>query len=420
MTAPKTPFAATRRSPFCFAFCAASLLLAACGSPASLETTITVDSAGVEIITSDPLRSDATCALDPEPVFAAGDDETDDAQLFTSLRGIARLSDGSVAVADRTSGEVRVFSETGEHLRSMGGRGEGPGEFRDPWYIWVLPGDTLWVGDYRPWRFNVFSPDGQVSRAVQLDPLYPNPSRGGGVLDDGTSVNSKDKRASRRDFRTPDTLVAEVHALDGTSLGTLARMPNGRRGTVSDGPPNLLMYPLFEPFARIDVLGTTIGLAHGSEPEVRVISADGDYRLRRILRWRDRDRAVERADVQAHFDRIRAERADDWRPLDDARVSNELPVNDLFPAIVSLLVGVDGRIWVRRYPRPRDDDELSRRWMVFAPSGDFQCHATLPERFSLYEAGADYVLGNRLGEWDVHQAFMYRVGPPGPVGKATP
>ena len=91
---------------------------------------------------------------------------------FYSLRGMARLSDGSVAVIDRRDQRVRIFSETGEFLRSMGGRGEGPGEFRNPWFLWALPGDTLWVGDYRPQRFNVCSPDGDFLRLVTPDPHY--------------------------------------------------------------------------------------------------------------------------------------------------------------------------------------------------------------------------------------------------------
>ncbi len=76
------------------------------------------------------------------------------------------MSDGSLVGIDRRSAEVRVYDETGLYLRSMGGMGEGPGEFSDAFHLWILPGDTLWVGDYRPWRYNVFSPVGDFLRSV--------------------------------------------------------------------------------------------------------------------------------------------------------------------------------------------------------------------------------------------------------------
>ncbi len=116
---------------------------------------------------------------------------------------VGLLSDGSVAVIDRASEEVRVFGADGRHLVSMGRSGEGPGEFRSAWFLWVLPGDTLWVGDYRPWRYNVFTRDGQFVRAVQMTLPYGNPSRvgGGGQIRPQTlpglrSVATRSQRAS--------------------------------------------------------------------------------------------------------------------------------------------------------------------------------------------------------------------------------
>ena len=67
---------------------------------------------------------------------------------------------------DNGSGEVRIFGADGRHLRSIGGHGEGPGELRVGRYIWVLPGDTLWVGDYRPWRYHVYASTGEFVRTV--------------------------------------------------------------------------------------------------------------------------------------------------------------------------------------------------------------------------------------------------------------
>ncbi len=104
------------------------LLLSACSQQAPSET-ITIDSSGVQIITSTPANSEATCTFSEEPILVIGDDEEDDNQLFSTILGMGRLSDGSVAVVDNQSAEVRIFDASGHHLRSIGQGGEAPGEF---------------------------------------------------------------------------------------------------------------------------------------------------------------------------------------------------------------------------------------------------------------------------------------------------
>ncbi len=196
---------------------------------------IEIDSAGVRIVTIDPLASDAMCSLGEESTFYVGDSEDSDEQWFTRVLGVARLSDGSVAVADDHSMEVRIFDESGAHVRSMGREGEGPGEFKRLWLLWRLPGDTLWVGDYRPWRYQVYTSSGEWIRTVTMDPVYPNPTRGGGgVLANGLSINVRQESAATRDFNTPDKSHVEAHAPDGKLLGILATVRGRSFGQVDD------------------------------------------------------------------------------------------------------------------------------------------------------------------------------------------
>ncbi|MDE2874910.1 MAG: hypothetical protein OXU69_14690 [Gemmatimonadota bacterium] len=68
---------------------------------------VEIDSTGVRRVTIDPSASDAMCSLGEEPTFSVGDDEDHDELWFSRVLGVARLSDGSVAVADDQSREVR-------------------------------------------------------------------------------------------------------------------------------------------------------------------------------------------------------------------------------------------------------------------------------------------------------------------------
>ena len=90
------------------------LALAACVDrppPVERAPPIAIDSAGVEIVASDPLNSDARCTLSQEPTLSIGTIEDDDPYLFFFIRGANRLSDGSIAVMDSGAGEVRIFSQ---------------------------------------------------------------------------------------------------------------------------------------------------------------------------------------------------------------------------------------------------------------------------------------------------------------------
>ena len=389
------------------------LLSLACEGTGPEAGTISTDSAGILIVTSDPLASSAVCPASAEPTLTIGALEGPEPEMLHRVSGVTRLSDGSIAIADDGSSEVRLFDSAGAHRGTMGGRGDGPGEFHNPRGIWALPGDTLWVGDYRPWRFNVFSADGRWVRAVPLNPPYLNPSRQGGVLSAGISVNTRSLAGAMDErFDVWDTLLVELHGADGAWMDVLSKLPNARWGSVSEGADNYSLSPLFEGRPTVDARGGTIAIAN-REPEVRLF--DAGFRLRHILRWTEPGRRVTGADVSAYRDGVRKARREAGRELsefDVANLSEERPVSELFPAVSRVLVGVGGRIWVRPYRSRGDQEPGTQRWMVFDPEEGFRCRVDLTAGLRIFEVGADYVLGRSGGDMDVERVALYGLGPP--------
>ena len=384
-----------------------AVLVAACESRQA-GPAIAFDSAGVRIVASNPLGSDAACAVGEEPLLVVGDREDDPSHLFGRVVGAARLSDGSVAVVDGSAGEVRIFDDTGDHLRSFGGFGDGPGEFRRPWYVWVRTGDTLWVGDYRPWRYNVFAADGQWSRAVELEPVYLNPSRGGGVLSGGALIASRTTGHMSQSFEVPDTLVVEAHGSDGKLAEVLARIPNQRQDVLPGySEDNISIHQLFDSRANASAGGDRIALGTSSEPEVRIL--DSEHRLTTIVRWNAGDRSVRGSDVDDFRDDFRASRASGGRPslVDSMRLSPRRPVADMFPAFDAVLMGNAGRLFVFPYQRPGQPPAGT---MVFGPAGDFMCHLEPKPGFSVLVAGSDYLLGVHRDEMESETVVLYRFG----------
>jgi DNA-binding beta-propeller fold protein YncE len=76
------------------------------------------------------------------------------------LASIAVGPDGSVYVSDSGNARIQVFSPTGAFLRQVGSRGEGEGEFLEPFDLTVDPNGNLYVVDHTRETISKFAPDG--------------------------------------------------------------------------------------------------------------------------------------------------------------------------------------------------------------------------------------------------------------------
>ena len=76
------------------------------------------------------------------------------------VSGLAADSRDNIYILDYATQEIYVFDSEGDFVRTLGGQGDGPGEFRIALGPAIGPGDTLWVGDQSAPRYSIFGPDG--------------------------------------------------------------------------------------------------------------------------------------------------------------------------------------------------------------------------------------------------------------------
>lgn len=391
-----------------------AVLLAACsaGSPATTAITVT-DSAGLAIVTNDLSRLLSTCAIGPEPTLRIGVAEGQPEYELHRVFGAATLSDGRIVLVNQGTQELRFYDSLGTFVGRAGRPGEGPGEFRDAFYLRILPGDTLFVGDYRPWQFLVFDGMGEWIRTVRPTPLYFNPPDVFTVLDDGRMI------FGARATGTPGApgfvlrhLTLALHGAEGGLTDTITTLPNGRWGTTQGS--RLSVYPLFEPFARADARGDRLVVGHGSTPELQVHSVRDSIRLERIIRWTTPDRRVTASDVAAEHRRLTEGFGSDdperrARFLDPL-LTDERPVAEEFPAFSTVRLARDGGIWIREYPRPTES--ARQRWIALVPDGGFRCRVVLPDATELLEIGTDHLLMKEQDDDGVESVARYALQPP--------
>ncbi|HMS03422.1 MAG TPA: hypothetical protein PKE51_10630 [Gemmatimonadaceae bacterium] len=374
------------------------------------------DSSGVAIVANDLTRLDATCTVDPTPAVSIGVDAGQDEDVLHRVFGATRLTDGTIVVVNGGTQELRFFGADGRFLRAAGREGRGPGEFADAFYIHWLPGDTLYVGDYRPFQFLVFGPDGTWVRTVRPTPLYPNSPATMHVLRDGRLMLGEQdafERVQPAAFRER-TMTVVLHASDGTLTDTVAQLPNGRWGQTEVGQRYPWIYPLFESFAVSAARDDRIVLGHASETELRVHRATDGLPLDRIIRWTVGDRTVRPEDISAERARLGAQYPDlapeQRAVLVDPLLSEQRPVADRFPAFGRLRLARDGRLWVRAYPRPQDPPE--HRWLAFGADGRFACTLVTPRYDDVLEFGADYLLTHERDSLGVERVRQYPLSTP--------
>ncbi len=99
-------------------------------------------------------------------------DENDEQKSFLMVEGIDADSRGNIYALAAREYKIQVYSPKGEYLRTIGKKGQGPGELEMPFYILLDKDDNLYVFDYTKSAFVVFSPEGKYIRNISTKGQY--------------------------------------------------------------------------------------------------------------------------------------------------------------------------------------------------------------------------------------------------------
>lgn len=103
--------------------------------------------------------------LTPEQRWASADEGP---EAFAEVRSFGVDRGGRMYILDAQAQVVHVFEPTGAHLRTIGRKGAGPGEFNQANGLVVGADDRLWVYDHANQRITQFDTAGQL---IKVHPL---------------------------------------------------------------------------------------------------------------------------------------------------------------------------------------------------------------------------------------------------------
>jgi hypothetical protein len=120
-----------------------------------------------------PMRAQAEFA--PSERWRIGGDDEDEDEFFGVIMAIDVDAEGNVYLLDAQLHQVMIYDSQGEFLRSVGREGEGPGEFRRPGDMVLLPGGNIGVVQQMPGKIVMLTPEGEP---IDNHP-FPEPKDGG-------------------------------------------------------------------------------------------------------------------------------------------------------------------------------------------------------------------------------------------------
>jgi hypothetical protein len=334
--------------------------------------------------------------------------------LLAGVEDLAVLPDGRIVTTHPREATVRVFDPDGRLIRSLGRRGDGPGEFRGVRQVGYVDG-RIWVEDigrgYLLFDARTYEPVGKVAKGPTSG-FFP------GLTSDSTSFHYNGTGDSAR-----------VGIFDRTGqrrmLIDVARRMTGHHFEVSfaEITPAGMLTGRMVPRTRYSPLSvaTQLGLVPGGR-EIIVLEGSelwngpsGQFTIRRIESSTGRISAP--VTVSLPVRRVTAAEADslikhstppvraprDARSADEYRAKAKVP--PIFPAFQSFTPSADGVLWLTEYARP--DARL-----VVDVAGKPLMRVRLPNGFRVIAVSRTHVWGVTLDTDDLPIILRYRVQPP--------
>jgi hypothetical protein len=388
------------------------------------------DSAGIVIVENLADSVDLTVLrVDSVPLLRLGLTSGTAAEEFGSIAGVARLSSGGIAVADNSALEVRYFTADGDHIRTVGGEGEAPGEYRQIGALGRFAGDSIFVWDAFERRATILSSSGETVRVVSLA-APPGEFRNGVTYPQPALRPVHPALGGEwRSLAVPPRVPPEDLELPAMHVHPVVVLRHDARGSVVDTVASGVGYAaLYLPAPVRDLGDGAVTGGHrvvipstgirtvasfsdervylGAAPTFEIGVHDVTGRLLRVARYP----RLEREYTAAEFEDMRratlaAAESEAERAASEALFD---PDNkpDLHRSFDRLLPGDAGDLWVRLLP---GGARVERRWIVLGADGVARALVEIPAGLTVYDVRDGTVVGVERDSMDVQFVTVRRI-----------
>jgi len=371
---------------------------------AATRAVVRRDSAGIRIVENGESQARTTLpwTLDTLPEVDIGTVAGDEPYQLFRVTGGAQLADGRIVVVNAGTQEIRFFDRQGVFLYSVGGRGEGPGEYQFPELVPSIRHDSLWVND-RGRRLTRLDGSGEVARSITPRTPIATPV---GILANRLVTSQGSARAGpdSQEAIVPNDIVYELVDLYTWTHDTIAQAEGFDLLLWKQGPAVGFTPVPFDVAPSAAAGGTRLYVAPGEVAQVLAIDTAGA--LREIFRIVQAPEPLAKSDfdhvVEQQVDRAR----DDAAAAEIRRRYGRMPLPTVRPVFQDLLVDAAGHLWLEAF---RADARAQPEWIVMDASGVVLGRIATPRGVTLWQIGDDFLLGSMRDDSDVEHVVRYRL-----------
>ena len=340
---------------------------------------------------------------------------------FSRIGGVAVDGEGAAYVLESQDREIRVYDETGLHIRTFGREGAAPGEFRSPTLIGFRH-DTLAVRDAGLGRVTLFDRTGRVLETLSVPPAWLD-------VAPGVMVMVEPARFRRDGFATTVTRRMVPRELPHGSF-SVPQVALDRSGRITD-TLRFDRWELSDP--RISAGGVDVRVPGG--PPATPLRMDGEYDTYTV------DRSVATAEDQASITVTRVAGSGDtiyhqairYRPMAfpaalvdsiiaravrphlrsqqadsgavDSALRSALSLPQFQPPVRNGRVGADGVLWLQLH----EDGTDKQQWLLLEPDGSIRGIVRLPSTVTIHWSSGDRAWAVVRDDFDVPWLVRYDV-----------
>lgn len=356
----------------------------------------------------------------------------DDPEMaLTRVTGGVLGNEGEILLLQPMDAEIRVYSVSRALLRTIGGRGGGPGKFSSPVRMGWVAGN-LYIVDRATGRVAIYSPDGELVTdwrpSIVAPPgqrLTPMPEA---LLSHGLIlVNGRRSIGSGDGGQVPELFWT----VDSTGAGRGPQLELSRRNSrIAIRNPEAPTLGYFDaqpfpdnPLMAVDPRGRFLIVVERSVEAfdrpvtparilVHRVDPAGDTAWSRTLQVQTTplDAGIRDSAVAAIWERLEVARG----PAMDTRrkraaLADQLYLPAVLPPIDQVVVDYHGNSWIRRSSGASDQAGPQAEWLVVDAGGNLAARARGPRGMTILDHREDTVIGVVKDELDVDYVVVSTV-----------
>ncbi len=291
-----------------------------------------------------------------EEELAIGEEGKGDEYIFSEVRDIAVDAESRIYILDRKECHVKVFDKSGKYVKTIGNKGQGPGEMSSSSSLQITPQNEITVNDSSARKIHFFTLDGKFLHSLSQRNMgfFTNPK----IDNDGN-------------------ITASYMIMDNEVTYVLKKFDHQLKELLSIFSTVLLKYPNFDPFfpqCYWDIIEEdNIIWGFADKYELFIIDSEGKT-VKKITR---------------EYNPIKITDEEKERRIEGLREGVKLTWKDHHNPFIYLYVDDEGRIYTQTYEK---EPKSGYYYDVFDPDGKYMAKIPLKSRPYVIKKGKLYTI----------------------------